>query len=302
MNAPLWRLVVRVAPEDAEVAGALLVQEGEGGAVEESLPHEAHVACFGEDRAELERLGAEVKKRLGDGGIRAACKVARAPRAFDSWRTEWTEQLEPIRISARTWLVPTGSRPVAEAARKAVWLEPAFAFGFGEHPTTRMAAREVERRSRTGAPSVLDFGSGSGVLALVAVRAGATRATGVDVDPVAVHAARRNALRNGAASRCRFTDAPLGRLRSRFDLVVANVDRATLVAQAASLSARLRPGGVLLLTGFLTEDVRSVLGAYRALGFGVTKRARDGDWILLSLRRASPRGRRGPGASAHAHP
>jgi ribosomal protein L11 methyltransferase len=279
----LFRLVLRVPPEAADVAGALLVEEGAGGAVQEELPHEARVACFGEDAAALERLGEAVKNRLREGDVRVTYRVARAPRAFDGWATGWTKRLVPVRVSDTLWLVPTGMAAPAEAGSNVVWLEPALAFGFGEHPTTRLAAAEVELRCRRGARTVLDFGSGSGVLALVALHAGAARAVGVDIDEAAVEAARKNAVLNGHDKKSRFRLGGLARLRSTFDVVVANVDRATLIAQAASLAARVSPGGVLVLTGFLADDAREVARAYRASGFRVRKRARDGDWVRLTF-------------------
>ena len=285
---PLFRLVVKVPPEAADLAGALLVRAGSGGAMQEELPREARVSSFGESEALLERIGAVVAAELRELGIRAAHRVARAPRAFDSWRTAWMESLEPVRISDSTWLVPTNAAAPPGAESNRILLEPSLSFGFGEHPTTRMAAAAVERPCRAGARSVLDFGTGSGVLSLVAVHAGAKRAVGLDVDPDAIAAARRNAALNGMARRCRFGRSSLRRLRSSFDVVVANVDRATLVDGAGLLAARVQAQGYLFLTGFLTEDAAEVARVYRAEGFRVTKRIFELDFSLLELRRARP--------------
>jgi ribosomal protein L11 methyltransferase len=288
MKSALFRLVIRVAPEASDLAGMLLVRAGSGGAMQEELPREARVSSFGESRALLEQLGRTVVDELGELGVRAAYRVARAPRAFDSWRTAWTQSLKPVRISDATWLVPTTTPPPPGAEASQVRLEPSLSFGFGEHPTTRMAAVAVEQSCREGARRVLDFGTGSGVLTLVAVHAGATHAVGLDVDPAAIAAARRNAALNGVTRRCRYSLASLGRIRSTFDVVVANVDRATLVGSARLLAARAAPAGRLFLTGFLAEDVAEIARVYRAQGFRVTKRLFEVDFSLLELRRTRP--------------
>ena len=184
--------------------------------------------------------------------------------------------------------------PGAGAAR-VVLLEPAMAFGFGDHPTTRLAARAVERFCRRGAPSaVLDVGTGSGVLALVAALSGARRAVGIDVDPRAVIAARRNAALNGVAARCRFSRAKLAQLPGRYPLVVANIGAQTLMDSAKALRRRLSAGGTLLLTGILSGDAAEVLACYTKLGFQKAALRREREWVLLELLRAgrvTPRGR-----------
>ncbi len=287
-GAPLFRLVVKVAPEHGDLAGALLVRAGSGGAMQEELPREARVSSFGESQALLERLGAAVVAELRQLGVRSVHRVARAPRAFDSWRTAWMDSLEPVRISEATWLVPTNAAPPPGTESNRILLEPSLSFGFGEHPTTRMAAAAVEQSCAAGARRVLDFGTGSGVLCLVAVHAGASRAVGLDVDPVAIAAARRNAALNGMSRRCHYSRASLRRISSTFDVVVANVDRATLVSSAGLLGARVRTRGRLLLTGFLAEDTAEIARVYRAQGLRVTKRSFELDFTFLELRRTDP--------------
>ncbi len=253
--------------------------------MQEELPREARISSFGESKALLERLGASVVAELGELGVRAVHRVARAPRAFDAWRTVWTRSLEPVRVSDATWLVPTNTTAKAGDEKSRIWLEPSLSFGFGEHATTRMAAATVDRLCREGASSVLDFGTGSGVLCLVAVHAGATRAVGLDVDPDAVSAARRNAALNHVTRRCSFGRTSVRGMRATFDVVVANVDRATLTEMASALGARVAAGGRLVLTGFLVEDARWIRSVYRAQGFRVTKRLFEDDFCLVELER-----------------
>jgi ribosomal protein L11 methyltransferase len=156
--------------------------------------------------------------------------------------------------------------------------------GFGEHATTRLAARAVERlcREAPGA-GVLDVGTGGGLLAIVADRAGAGEVRGLDIDPDAVEVARRNAARN-RARRCSFDTAPLGRDEGRYDVVVANIDARTVIGFAEPIAAMLARSGVVVLTGFLVEDEPEVLDAYRRRGLRLAGRDVEGDWLLLELR------------------
>jgi ribosomal protein L11 methyltransferase len=132
---------------------------------------------------------------------------------------------------------------------------------------------------------VLDFGTGSGVLAVVAAVSGAARVIGLDVAPAAVAAARANAARNGVSKKCRFAEGGLGRLGAPFDLVVANVDLSTLIGLAESLGKRVARGGTLLVTGFLEEDARELSLRYRALGFRASGRREEYGWALLAFRK-----------------
>jgi ribosomal protein L11 methyltransferase len=285
-GAALFLLELRVPLEEAEAAGAFLVEAGMGAAVLDEQPRGAKVTCYGEDQVALVRVAESAKRWLADANVPARVRVGRAPRALDGWRTGWMRDLTAVRVSPTLWLVPTTAEEPHEPGMK-VRLEPSMSFGFGEHPTTRMAAFEVERRCRGG--RVLDFGTGSGVLAIVAALTGAAQATGLDIAPAAVDAARANAERNGVDAKCRFAAGTLGQLRAPFDLVVANVDLSTLTRLAEPLGRRVTPGGILLLTGFLTEDARDLSRRYRELGFRACGRREDADWVLLAFRKSAGR-------------
>jgi ribosomal protein L11 methyltransferase len=143
------------------------------------------------------------------------------------WDTAWTTALEPVRVSRTLVLAPSTALHVGVLPEHVVRLEPARAFGFGEHPTTRLAAAAVERACRSGARTVLDVGTGTGVLALVASLRGARSVVGIDLDREAISVARRNLRMNAPPGQVRFTTLALRRLRSRFALVVANLDYRT---------------------------------------------------------------------------
>jgi ribosomal protein L11 methyltransferase len=303
----LFRLEVRVSADAADEVGAFLVASGAGGVEEQSSPRTARLFTYSADRRALERLAALATKELTRAGVGVKASVGPAKAGLASWETDWMRHLEPVRVSPSLTLVPTTGGEPEPGPGRVVRLEPAMAFGFGEHATTRMAAREIERLASSGkARAVLDVGTGSGVLAVVAAVCGSVRVVGVDLDEVAVKAARKNAALNGVGSRCRFSTSPVSRARGEFDVVVANVDLRTLLDLAAVLVRRVAPGGTLLLTGILAEHARELSAAYVALGLrrarpastakGRARAARfleEDGWAALALTKPVSRGKAG---------
>jgi ribosomal protein L11 methyltransferase len=280
--------VVLVRARDVEETVAWLVEHGAPGLEERAVRGGVELVLYGEDRRVLVRLASSARSAVGRTVLSMVVRLADAARA--AWRSAWTEHLTPQRLTSRHVAVPTTHRvPRLPRSSRAILLEPALAFGFGEHPTTRLAARALEARCRNQRPAcVLDVGTGSGILSIVAVMSGARRAIGVDVDPEAVRAAKRNAARNGVAARCRFATTALSKVRRAFDLVVANIRLGPLVELAPAIARVTRPGGVLLLAGILTGERRELELRYLGLGFRRLRapgaRSEQG-WALVALRR-----------------
>jgi ribosomal protein L11 methyltransferase len=191
------------------------------------------------------------------------------------WVRASQSQFTPLQITPRLWVVPSWHPPPDPQAVNIV-LDPGLAFGTGSHPTTRLALRWLERHV-AGGESVIDFGCGSGILAIAALKLGAAHAEGVDIDPQALAAARSNCRRNGA--RARFVSAA-GRLRSPAHLVVANILARPLINLAPLLSKLTRRGGRLALSGILRDQADEVLAAYGAWYDFAEPRAED-EWVLL---------------------
>ena len=298
------RLLLTVPRRARPVVSAALFAHGAGGIEEQEGGGRGRVrlVLYGA-AAELERF-AEAARQAGGAHVHAL--VGELPAKAAGWETRWTEDLGEIRVSRTLVIRPvdrarSGAAPPVAASRArrgpaVILLERAPAFGFGEHPTTLLATSAVERACRQGARTVLDVGTGTGVLAIAACLSGARRAVGVDLDARAVAAARRNAARSGVSSRVRFHAGRLSsRIRGRFHLVVANLDLRTLGALAESLAARVAPGGTLLLAGILAEDAPAVERRYAALGLRarrpVLRAAAGGDsrWALVRLVRPAGR-------------
>jgi ribosomal protein L11 methyltransferase len=204
--------------------------------------------------------------------------------ADEDWGEGWKKDFRPLdvgRVRVRPSWIPEPPPPGSVE----VVLDPGMAFGTGSHPTTSLclAALSDLLAARPGA-SVLDVGTGSGILAIAAGKLGAGRVAANDDDPKAVEVARENAAANGAA--IEIAAAPAARIAGTFDVVVANILANTLVALAPELVAKLAPGGVLLLSGILAPQEDEVRRAYLARGLVPTGGDRRvAEWSLLALGR-----------------
>ncbi len=203
--------------------------------------------------------------------------------ADDDWVRRSQDQFRPVRISHRLWIVPTWHAAPDPGAINLL-LDPGLAFGTGSHATTRLCLLWLERNI-AGGESVVDYGCGSGILAIAALKLGARRATGVDIEPEAVAAAAANARRNGVDAT--FIDAGSASCVSNLsaDLVVANILANPLKMLAPVLARICAPGGRVALSGILPPQEAGIRHAYSAW-FALDQRAEEDGWLCLSgLRR-----------------
>ena len=293
-----WQRVgLVVAGEHAEALAAALE---EGGAVSTEITDAdagtaAEEAVFGEPGAETPlwprclvsalfppeaALDAAIAAALADSGA-VALEAASVDRLEDAdWVALTQRQFAPIRAGERLWIVPTWHEPPEPGAVNVI-LDPGAAFGTGSHPTTRLCLAWLEREVGAG-DTVLDYGCGSGILAIAAMKLGAARAWGVDVDPLALEAARYNAQRNAVALDVHDARDPLpGAAR----LTVANILANPLRMLAPVISARTLSGGRIALSGILEEQARDVIAAY-APWAALAVAGREAGWVLLAGARA----------------
>jgi ribosomal protein L11 methyltransferase len=199
--------------------------------------------------------------------------------AEQDWVRLTQAQFAPIRIAERLWIVPSWCAPVDPAAQNLV-VDPGLAFGTGSHPTTRLCLQWLASELRAG-ESLLDYGCGSGILAVAAARLGAGVVVGIDVDPQAITASEANAAINGAAARFMLPDALAASGLGAFDVVVANILTNPLRLLAPALARRVRRGGRIVLSGILDAQAQDVIAAYGDwFKIGVWK-ADDG-WVALA--------------------
>lgn len=215
-------------------------------------------------------------------GVAAPRIEARMAVADTDWVRATQAQFPPTRISDRLWIVPSWHEPPDPRA-VAVRLDPGVAFGTGTHPTTRLVLRWIDAHLPAAA-TVLDYGCGSGILAIAAAKLGASSVTGTDIDPQALQAARHNSAANGVVARYTEPDA-LG--QGTWDIVLANILSNPLKLLAPALAARVAPGGVLVLSGILDRQADDVIDAYRAAApqLALAVWAADDGWVCLAGRR-----------------
>jgi ribosomal protein L11 methyltransferase len=289
-----WRaLVIEIDAAAADaLSDALLAHGAASATVEDALAgtpderpvfDEPNVASAGAwARARIRALVADdadvhgvLAAAASEAGLAAAPRFAVEEVGDTDWVRASQAQFAPIRISARLWIVPSW-HAVPDPDALNIRLDPGLAFGTGSHPTTRLCLRWLEQHVRPDS-SVLDYGCGSGILAIAALKLGASAAVGVDVDPAAVAAARENAARNGVAARFVGTDVALA---LPVDLVVANILANPLIVLAPVLAAQCRPGGRIALAGILAAQSDAVADAYRQW-FAMARFAEDDGWVCL---------------------
>lgn len=222
--------------------------------------------------------------------VQAAAQAAQLPglpsyRLIQVAEQDWVRltqsQFSPIQISSRLWIVPTWHQAPDPAAINLI-LDPGLAFGTGSHPTTHLCLAWLDENLR-GGEDVLDYGCGSGILAIAALKLGASHVTGIDIDPQAVIASRDNAVRN----QCDQTQAEfhaaqmLPAVATCVDVVVANILANPLIALAPVLAQATRKGGRIALSGILKEQAADVETVYRQWFEMHTGREQEG-WVLLT--------------------
>jgi ribosomal protein L11 methyltransferase len=209
-------------------------------------------------------------------GLSETPTYTREDVAEQNWVQLTQAQFEPIRVSERLWIVPSWHEAPDPDALVLV-LDPGMAFGTGSHPTTRLCLEWLERIVTPGV-SILDYGCGSGILAIAAAKLGASEVLGVDIDLQAVTAARNNAERNDVSARFDDSARPLA---GQFDIVVANILANPLKALAPAITGHVRSGGQLALSGILAEQAEELIAIYAPYIPLSVADTRDG-WVCLA--------------------
>ncbi len=198
------------------------------------------------------------------------------------WERSWMDNFQPMRFGRRLWIVPSWHE-APEPGAVNLLLDPGLAFGTGTHPTTALCLEWLDGQQLQDT-LVLDFGCGSGILAIAALLLGAQQAVGTDIDVQALEASRDNAQRNGIADDRFPVYLPADLPAQQADVLVANILAGPLVSLAPQLSGLVRPGGLLALSGILAEQGEEVAAAY-AQDFELDPIANRDGWVRISGRR-----------------
>jgi ribosomal protein L11 methyltransferase len=199
-----------------------------------------------------------------------------------NWAEAWKAHYEPLRVGERMVISPSWREPESRDGDIVVRIDPGMAFGTGLHATTQLCLAALERLVRPGV-SVLDVGTGSGVLAIGADLLGARRVVAVDIAPHAVETARQNAAANGATIEA-ATGQVSGLPPERFDVVVANLLAVTVIEEARQLAERVLPHATLVVSGVLADQADEVCGALAEAGLRRHRIDASGDWVAIWFR------------------
>jgi ribosomal protein L11 methyltransferase len=228
----------------------------EPGPGETPLWNRTRLTALFDATANLDAIASTLQDRLG---LDRPLTWQREVLEDRDWEREWLKDFGPMRFGRRLWVCPEDvARPAADAV--VVRLDPGLAFGTGTHPTTALCLKWLDSLDLDG-KSVIDYGAGSGILAIAALKLGAKSAVAYDIDPQAITASRANAERNGVADRLEVT-IRRGDLDSPADIVVANILAGPLVKLETHILDLTITGGKLALSGILSEQVTEVVEAY----------------------------------------
>jgi len=202
----------------------------------------------------------------------------------EDWSTSWQANFKPLRVGRRLLIVPSWEEVYPLPEDILLRIDPGMAFGTGGHETTRLCLELLEQimdNMSFIAPTVLDLGTGSGILAMAAVRLGGGRVCGVDTDPTAIEVARVNIASNGLEKQIVLSTLPLESQIDRFDIILANILAEELVRLASHLTDKLNPGGMLVLSGILAEKEPLVLNGFASTHLIHMETRCEGEWLAL---------------------
>jgi ribosomal protein L11 methyltransferase len=266
-------ICVDIADADAASPAERPLFDEPGECGERAWPHNRLTALFAAD--------VDVKAIMAD--LASASDVAPDYRlsavADRDWVRATQQQFAPIAISSRLWIVPSWCEPPRCDAINLI-VDPGLAFGTGSHPTTRLCLRWLDTHM-SGGETVLDYGCGSGILAIAAAKLGAKQITGVDIDEQAILASRENARRNGVTGCFQIASAAI---EGQVDILVANILANPLRVLAPALAQYVRPDGAIVLSGILAEQADDVIDAYRSW-FNIAIWHQDEGWVALAGKR-----------------
>jgi ribosomal protein L11 methyltransferase len=260
--------------------------------VSEDSPEQLTLRAYFAAAPDVEKIRAEIVRALGFIGLpETALRQLNALTIADQdWLTEWKKGYEALEIGARLLVTPSWKREqVAQTERLIIQIDPGMAFGTGTHETTRSCLELLEKYwppSRNEQPSLLDVGTGTGILAIAAIKLCPTaRVTGFDVDPEAITVATENAEINGVSDTLELEVNKLSAYRGQeFDVVVANLTADVIADLSVELNNVIKGQGTLIVSGILREQGDDILALLGRCSFDLLESKPDGEWATFALR------------------
>lgn len=285
-------ILARVAPGGTSVEpGFALIDEGLGARIDPTRPAmiRAHVPAL--EQGSADRAIAIVEEALGHlqaFGLRPIGELQTRFVDEADWAEAWKEHFHVLHLGRRIVIKPSWRRHRKSGDEVVIDLDPGMAFGTGLHPTTRLCLVALEERAARGPLGrALDVGCGSGILSIAAVKLGATRARGLDIDPIAIETTEANARHNRVGKRVRAHEGTVPSGEGPFDLVLANLIAGVLIELARNLAAELVPGGTLIASGIFIDREADTQAALEGAGFRLVGRWHESDWVALEAVRGN---------------
>ena len=285
---PGWiEISIEVLPAAQEALSAFLFDLGCKGLVlgEEEKPFLKAYFPF-TDRLEEERNRIEAfLRKLEDFFPEAGRPSLHFSKIQDEdWSHTWKRYFQVERITERLTVVPAWEPAPRDSGGVVIRMDPGPAFGTGQHPTTRMCLQAMEASAVSAPWSLMDVGTGSGILAIYAAKLGAARVLAIDTDPEALRWAGRNIDLNGASGWIELSSKPVGKWSGAFSLVVANLTRDALLELLPDLQGLLEKDGTMILSGLLQEQVQEVKKPLDLLGFKNIRVLTQAEWACITAK------------------
>ncbi len=288
---PVSELFARYGFNEGVAIDEPYIQDGDGDNLGLDLARPFIVRTYIADSDFRPETVEEIRQALWHlGQLRAVGELTVGNLKEEDWANAWKSHFNVHRIGNRVVIRPPWQEHVPVGDEVVVELDPGMAFGTGLHPSTRLSVLGVEQVVREG-DRVFDVGTGSGILAIAALKLGAVHADCVDVETVAVRATAENAARNGVSGSVAVelgSAGPGEPFQGEYDVVLANIIARILIDLSAALVTATKPGGHLVLAGIIESREDDVVAAFAAHGATVTTRRQIDDWVSLVLQRNFP--------------
>jgi ribosomal protein L11 methyltransferase len=282
---PAWlKVSILIHPVALEALSAFLFDMGCTGVVSKDFEDDALTAYLPfednleEVRARLDLFLQDLESIFPEV---SSPELSLEPMADQDWSVNWRRFFGTEQVTPRLTVVPAWETPPELDEGLVVRIDPGPAFGTGRHATTRMCLEAMELACPSAPWSLLDVGTGSGILAIYGALLGASRIKAIDIDPDAIRWAERNIELNHAAKSIELSTEPLGVLKETFSVVAANLILGEIVSLFPHFPPLLKPGGTLILSGLLIEQEGQVQGLIKEHGLGEVRILREGEWSCL---------------------
>ena len=264
--------------------GAKGIEELEGDSRWERL--RTYFPQSGKEKRVLRALHRYLKslQKITPGIPRSQIRTASIPE--QDWGESWKRFFKPVQVTSRFWVKPPWSKVRLKRGQRNIDITPGMAFGTGTHASTHLCIQALEERIKKKGLSILDVGTGSGILSIIAAKLGAKEVWGIDIDGVAVENARENVELNHVSDLVKIKKGSIGNLQKKFDVVVANIDLKSLKRMRRPLLNHLKDQGFLVLSGLLESEKERLCEHYLETGLlRWIKDAQEGEWVCLTFKK-----------------